>query len=217
MQGSAIRLVWLFWLSGPGLLSPVQAEWFSDTQDKMGTRIEVQIWHQDADAAKDLLSAAMAEFDRIEARMSTYQADSEISQINATAADQSIPVSEELFTLIEQALKLSVVTDGAFDITYDSVGQLYDFRSEVRPSQTDIDERLAAIDYRHVQLDDADRTIEFSRPGVRINLGGIAKGYSVESVIDLLRRAGVQHALASAGGDSRLLGDRDGKDPRLPR
>jgi len=72
---------------------PVRAEWFSDQQDKMGTRINVQIWHDDPVEARRLIAMAMAEFDRIEAEMSTYRADSEISGINAHAAEHPVPAS----------------------------------------------------------------------------------------------------------------------------
>jgi thiamine biosynthesis lipoprotein len=73
---------------------------------------------------------------------------------------------------------------------------------------------MPTMNYRHVQLNQETSQIRYTQPGVRINLGGIAKGYAVESVIALLRKAGVQHAMASAGGDTRLLGKR-GENPGL--
>ena len=185
-----------------------RAEWFSETASKMGTRVEVRLWHEDAGQARALIEASMAEIDRIERSMSTYIAASELSAVNAGAAEQPVAVSRELFALVERALELSAQTDGAFDITYDSIGRLYDYRSGVYPDAQQIESGLPTIDYRHVILDADNLTIRFSRPGVRINLGGIAKGYAVESVIRQLREAGVQSALASAGGDTRLLGDR---------
>lgn len=189
-------------------VDPVRADWFQAGQDKMGTRIFVRLWHEDGSRAQQLLADAMAEVDRIEAAMSTYRADSEISRVNREAAEGWVPVSRELFDLIQQALELSSRTGGAFDITYDSVGQLYDFKRRARPSTDQVDEGLPAIDYRHVQLDKDAVAIRFRHPGVRINLGGIAKGYAVESVIRRLRAAGVDHALANAGGDTRVLGTR---------
>jgi thiamine biosynthesis lipoprotein len=193
------------------IVAPAHAEWYSDVQDKMGTRVEVRLWHDDEAVAKHLLVESMAEFDRIEAGMSTYRPDSELSRINAAAADGWVDVSTELFDLIRRALELSQTTGGAFDVTYDSVGTLYNYRERVRPAEQDIEAQLESIDYRHVQLDPDRSKIRYSRPGVRINLGGIAKGYSVESVIDRLRRAGITNALVSAGGDTRLLGDRGGQ------
>lgn len=187
------------------------AGWHSEEAAKMGTRMEVRLWHESEPEARRLLAAAMAEFDRIEAAMSTYRADSEISRVNAQAATAPVPVSTELYGLVGRALEMSVLSQGAFDITFDSVGQLYDFRMRQRPTEAQIAERLPQIDYRHVVLDPAARTLRFTTPGTRINLGGIAKGYSVERVIALLRQAGVTNAFASAGGDTRLLGDHRGR------
>ena len=188
-----------------------QAEWFSDEQEKMGTRVEVQLWSDDRAVAEELIAQAMAELDRIEALMSTYMDTSEMSRVNASAYAQPQKVTAELFGLLKIAMEISVATDGAFDISYDSVGQLYDFRAGKHPDENQIAAQLENIDYHHVILDEAAQTVSFKTPGVRINLGGIAKGYSVERVIRLLREAGVEHALATAGGDTRILGDRRGK------
>ncbi|MBT8442999.1 MAG: FAD:protein FMN transferase [Gammaproteobacteria bacterium] len=198
------------WLLLSLLVCPAlaHADWYSDTQNKMGTRVQIEIWHEDADAAAALIDTGMREFDRIEQSMSTYIAESEISRINDTAADGPVAVGSELFALISRALELSELTGGAFDITYDSVGQLYDYRENRRPEAAAIEEALPALDYRLVELDSEASTIRFSRPGVRINLGGIAKGYACESVVNVLRDNGVTNALVNAGGDTRLLGDR---------
>ncbi len=188
-----------------------RAEWFSEQQSKMGTRVEIQLWHEDAAEAKRLIAAGMAELDRIEAAMSTYRDDSEISLVNREAAARPVPVSSELYALIERSVALSARTGGAFDITYDSVGYLYDFRARERPGEAALATGLAAVDYRKLGLSPTARTLRFAQPGMRINLGGIAKGYACERVSALLRAAGVRHALANAGGDTRLLGDRRGR------
>jgi thiamine biosynthesis lipoprotein len=187
---------------------PVAAEWYSDAQDKMGTRVEVQLWSEDSEEAEALLATAMAEFDRIEQAMSTYIASSEISRVNRQAANRPQKISQELFALLEKALEISTLTGGAFDITYDSVGQLYDYRDRKHPDPLEIDALLEKIDYRYVLLNSEKGTVAFTVPGVRINLGGIAKGYAVEKVIEFLQDAGVEHALATAGGDTRILGQR---------
>lgn len=188
-----------------------RAEWFGEEVPKMGTRIEVRLWHDSEAEARRLIAAAMAELDRIEAGMSTYRDDSEISRVNAQAATAPVPVSRELYDLVSRSIELSVLTGGAFDITYDSVGQLYDFRAHRRPTDAEIAEHLPQISYRHLLLDPATTSIRFAVPGTRINLGGIGKGYAVERVIGLLRAEGVRHALATAGGDTRLLGDHHGR------
>src|SRR3984957_10258512 len=88
---------------------------------------------------------------------------------------------------------------------------MYDFRKHVRPSDEQINKALPAINYRHVLLDPKNQTVRFTQQGVRIDLGGIAKGYSVDCAIDVLKARGFTRAYVSAGGDSRIIGDRFGK------
>ncbi len=185
--------------------------WISDAEELMGTRVSVELWHEDQARGRALVEQVLAEYRRIDAGMSTYKADSEISAINRSAAIGPVETSQELFDLISRSVELSSLSAGAFDITYESVGYLYDFRARQRPSEAEIDIRLAAIDYRNIVLDPAARTVAFARPDVRINLGGIAKGYAVARGAELLQAAGVEHALLNAGGDTRVLGDRRGQ------
>ncbi len=187
------------------------AEWLGDARPMMGTEVSVYLWSDDPEAGLATLEAVFEEADRIDHLMSTYKDDSEISKINRTAAESAVEVSHELYRLIARSLEISVLTQGAFDITYDSVGQHYDFRERQRPDDETVMSELENIDYRHVKLDDMSATIRFQRHGVRINLGGIAKGYVVERGIDILRSNGIEHAIVTAGGDSRLLGDRRGR------
>ena len=191
--------------------SVAAADWYGEAIDLMGTRVSVELWHEDAAVGRALVEKVLDEYRRIDRGMSTYKPDSEISRLNASAATAPFQTSEELFSLIRRSLELSAASDGAFDITYESVGYLYDFRAHRRPTEAQVAAALPAIDYRHVVLDEAARTVAFSTPGVRINLGGIAKGYAVERGAAILREAGVEHAVLNAGGDTRVLGDRRGR------
>lgn len=189
----------------------VAAEWHSEQQNKMGTRVEVQFWSDDEAVKNTLLSKAMTEFDRVEALLSTYIDTSEMSRINREAFSEPQVISAELFGLLQRALELSVATEGGFDISYDSIGYLYDFRVGKKPDALTIADKLESVDYRSIELDPEATTVKFLLKGMRINLGGIAKGYAVEKVIELLAKEGVSHAMAMAGGDTRILGDRRGK------
>ncbi len=200
---------------------PAAADWFADSRPMMGTEISVRLWHSDAEQGQALVEQVFDEVARIDRLMSTYKEDSRISEINRDAAHRPVVAGDELFRLIQRSLDISTLTRGAFDITYDSVGQHYDFRERRRPDAATVESGLDLIDYRLVNLDAAQGTVDFGAEGVRINLGGIAKGYAVERCVDLLRVAGVHHAVVTAGGDSRLLGDRRGqpwmvgiRDPR---
>ena len=190
---------------------PARAAWVGDAIDLMGTRVSVELWADDEVRGRGLVAEVMREYRRVDDGMSTYKPDSEISRVNARAAEAPMAIGDELFGLVERSLELSAMSGGAFDITYDSVGYLYDFRARQRPTDRQIEERLDAVDYRHVVLDRARRTIYFDSAGVRINLGGIAKGYVVERAAAMLRQHGVEHALLNAGGDTRVIGDRRGQ------
>ena len=188
------------------------AEWVRRITDGiMGTRITVELWADDEHKANEAIDALLDEMRHIDESMSTYKPTSEVSQVNAKAADGPMRISKELFDLLVTAKEYSVITDGAFDITYASVGYLYDFRERKRPTEQQIESALPAVNYRHVLLDPASSTVRFSQPGVRIDLGGIAKGYAVDRGIEILQARGFTHALVNAGGDSRVIGDRFGK------
>lgn len=200
---------------------PSLAEWLGDSRAMMGTEVSVHLWHESAEDGLAVVEDAFDEVTRIEELMSTYIESSEISQINRAAAEAPVAAGDELIQLILRSLDISMLTRGAFDITYDSVGQYYDFRERQRPDAETIEEELKRIDYRLVEVDRLAGTVRFLAPGVRINLGGIAKGYAVERAVSLLRSRGIRHAIVTAGGDSRLLGDRLGqpfmvgiRDPR---
>jgi thiamine biosynthesis lipoprotein len=190
---------------------PARAAWVGDGMDLMGTRVSVELWADDEARGRELVAEVMREYHRVDDAMSTYKPESEISRVNAEAAEAPMVIGDELFRLVERSLELSVASGGAFDITYDSVGYLYDFRARQRPTDSEIAQHLDAVDYRHVVLDRERHTIFFKTDGVRINLGGIAKGYVVERAAAMLRARGVEHALLNAGGDTRVIGDRRGQ------
>src|SRR5688572_1271943 len=106
---------------------PVRAEWVGDGIDLMGTRVSVELWADDPVRGRELVDEVMREYHRVDDAMSTYKPESEISRVNAHAADAPMVIGDELFRLVERSLDLSRASGGAFDITYDSVGYLYDF------------------------------------------------------------------------------------------
>ena len=203
-----LRLALLGLLSG---CAPVCAEWMGDTRPLMGTEVRVYLWSDDESSGQRAVEAVFDEVQRINGLMSTYIDDSEISMVNREAAEKAVVIGAELFQLIQRSLDISVLTLGAFDITYDSVGQHYDFRTGQRPDADTLEAAREYIDFNYVLLDKGADSIAFLKQGVRINLGGIAKGYVVERGIEILRSRDIQHAIVTAGGDSRLLGDRRGR------
>lgn len=212
MSRQAYRWAWLLRVCCALDISAAHAEWLSRTEDGiMGTRIVVELWADQKATGEQAIDAVMAQMRHIDATMSTYKSDSEVSRVNAEAAQAPQKISAELFDLLTTAVEYSRLTEGAFDITYASVGFMYDFRRHERPNEAQIAHALPAVNYRHLLLDPVASTVKFSQVGVRIDLGGIAKGYAVDCGIAILRQQGITRALVSAGGDSRIIGDRFGK------
>ena len=187
------------------------AAWLHEDADVMGTRITVELFHPDTSVAQQGVDAVIAEMHRIDNNMSPWIETSELARLNRDAAEKPVTVSREFFDLIERSLSFSRMTDGAFDITFASVGFLYDYREGVRPDDRQRQQAAALINYLNLQLDDTDSSIHYSKPGVRIDLGGIAKGHAVDRSIALLQSLGIGQALVTAGGDSRTVGERWGR------
>ncbi|MBI3899570.1 MAG: FAD:protein FMN transferase [Gammaproteobacteria bacterium] len=187
------------------------AEWLSRDEAIMGTAVHVELWHDDRAAGESAIAAVIAEMNRIDRLMSPFKPESELSQINREAAKAPLPISREMFDLIARSIQFSEMSDGAFDITFSSVGYLYDYRKGIKPTDKQIAEALPGVNYHHLLLDRDKQTIRFARAGVRIDLGGIAKGYAVDNCIGLLKARGVREALVTAGGDSRVLGSKHGR------
>jgi thiamine biosynthesis lipoprotein len=188
-----------------------QGAWVRGEEAIMGTRIWVELWADDQQDGAAAVSAVMDEMHHINHLMSPFRPDSELSRVNELAAQMPVAVGAELFRVIERSLEFSRLTDGVFDVTFSSVGHLYDYRNGVHPTDEQIKVALQGVNYRQVALDHAAQTVRFERPGMRIDLGGIAKGYAVEKSVAMLRRRGIRHAIVTAGGDSRVLGDHRGR------
>lgn len=197
------------------LSSHAMAAWHGDTQDIMGTRVSAVLWHDDPLQAEAALAAVMEEMRRIDREFSPYIESSQLSRANQLApaanAQKPLVISPELALLIERSLHYGELTGGAFDITYASLGRYYDYRAKLKPDEAEREAVMPAINYRYVHLDKHSHKLWFEHPRVYIDLGGIAKGYAVDRAIAILQARGVKHATVSAGGDSRLLGDKRGR------
>ncbi len=177
----------------------------------MGTVVQVELWHDQKEQAHQAIQAVIDEMHRIDRLMSPYKPDSELSKINNLAGRQTVVISDEMMNLIQRSLQFSERTQGAFDITFASVGNLYDYRNKIRPEPSRVSNKLPAINYRHIKIDPTKKTIYFNQKDVQIDLGGIAKGYAVDRAITLLADKGITSAIVTAGGDSRILGDKRGR------
>lgn len=179
----------------------------------MACEFEVILNAGDHEEATDRAIEALDLVDELEAQLTVYRHRSEVSQLNAMAAQRPVRVEPRLFELLEEAVTLSRETDGAFDITSGPLIKVWGFlRREGRmPSAEEIERALQLVGGRHLHLDVAQETVSFDRPGVEINLGGIGKGYALDRCAFQLVDEGVKDFMIHGGNSSILArGERSG-------
>ena len=184
--------------------------WLKREESIMGTAIVVELWADEQGCGEAAITAVMDEMRRIDRTMSPHKENSELSIINRDAGRRPVPVSAEMARLIVRAAEFSELSGGAFDITYAAVGHLYDYRNRVRPGEAELAAARAAVGWRHLVLDSQAGTVRFTRPGMRIDLGGFAKGHAVDNAAAILRRRGV----APRHGERRRRQPRDRRPAR---
>ena len=194
-----------------GVSSALSGEWVIRDAKIMGTTIHTEVWHEDVAIAEQAAGIVLQTMEEVNQSMSPYIESSELSLVNREASIKVLPISYELYSVIDQSLNYSRITSGAFDITFASVGYLYDYRESVRPDQAQLDEQLGGVNFQHIDMNDSEQTIHFKHEAVRIDLGGIAKGYAVDLAIKRAQKLGIEHISVTAGGDTRILGDRLGR------
>lgn len=179
------------------------------THQSMGTDVRVSVWTGDEAAAGPAMAAVFAEFDRLDARLSVWQPDSDVRRINAAAGMAPVAVSRDTREVLRRAHQLSEWTAGKFDITFGALADVWKFdqdQDDRVPTPAEVAARLPLVDYRTVAVDESAGTVFVSRRGARIHLGGIGKGYAVDQAVAILRQHGWQDFLVQAGGDLFVAG-----------
>lgn len=175
----------------------------------MGTEVRVTVWTGDEASALPAMTAAFAEFDRLDALLSVWKPGSDVLRVNAAAGVSPVPVSAETREVLRRARELSDWTAGKFDITFGALADIWKFDQDQDnrvPTRAEIDSRLPLVDYRSVIVDDGAGTAFVSRRGARMHLGGIGKGYGVDRAVAILRAHGLQDFMVQAGGDLFVAG-----------
>jgi thiamine biosynthesis lipoprotein len=178
-------------------------------------------------AVRAAFDAAGEEIRRIETLMTTWRPDSELSRVNAAAGHEKVAVSPETFDVVMASIHTSEISEGTFDITFESLHGLWKFDQDLDPhppTAADVKAKLPLVGYRHIHADAAARTVYLDQAGTKISLGGIAKGYAVDRAAAVLERAGLTSFFVQAGGDLYTRGRKpDGtewaagvRDPRGP-
>jgi thiamine biosynthesis lipoprotein len=175
--------------------------------DAMATRFELVLLGENPVQLRAAGEEALEEIERIEALLSLYRPGSEIAQINARGALEPVRVTPTTFALLEKARTFWELTGGTFDITIAPLVRCWGFMkgSGMRPTDQQVAEARELVGMQYLDLDPTSSTVRFTRPGMMLDLGSIGKGYALDVAADILRDAGVRHALLH-GGTSTILG-----------
>lgn len=182
---------------------------FKRTQRLMGNTFEITVVAEEERWAQEKIDLAVAEISRIEKLLTTFDENSQTNQINRQAGISAVKVDREVFDLIQRAIRISGVTDGAFDITYGSIDKrLWNFDRSMTtlPDEATAKAMVRLINYRNIILNVENCSVLLKEKGMRIGFGGIGKGYAAEMAKALLKREGVTSGIVNASGDLTTWG-----------
>jgi thiamine biosynthesis lipoprotein len=182
---------------------------FKRTCKLMGNRFELSVVAGDGLWANEKIDAGIGEIQRIETLLTTFSDDSETNRLNANSGIGPVKVSRETFNLIKRSVKISGLTQGAFDISYGSIDKrLWNFDKQMTalPDKETAKKMVRLINYKNILLDDEKCTVFLKERGMRIGFGGIGKGYAAERAKQVMKLHGVESGVVNASGDLTTWG-----------
>jgi thiamine biosynthesis lipoprotein len=174
----------------------------------MGNRFDITVVAKDSIEANEYIDLAVEEISRIEKLISSWDPNSQTSEINRNAGIKAVKVDQELYNLIDRALAISRITDSAFDISYASMDRIWKFDGSMTemPSEEDIKKSVAKVGYQNIELNPEDVSVFLKLPGMKIGFGAIGKGYAADMAKALLIEKGVVAGIINASGDMNTWG-----------
>ncbi|MGB5698471.1 FAD:protein FMN transferase [Muriicola sp.] len=190
------------------MLNVIAQESFTRTLKLMGTKFDITVVAESETKGSGYIDMAVNEIRRIEKLISSWDTESETSEINRNAGIQAVKVSSELFDLINRSLEISAITDGAFDISYASMDKIWVFDGSMKqmPSEEAITSSVEKVGYKNILLNKTDFTVYLAKKGMKIGFGGIGKGYAADKAKALLIQQGVTAGIINASGDMNTWG-----------
>ncbi len=189
---------------------------FHKTLRLMGNRFQLSVVGDDEKWAYDCIDAGITEIQRIEKLLTTFNEESETALINRNAGMNPVCVSRETFDIIERSIRISRITQGAFDITYGSVDKsLWNFDTNMNslPDVATAKKMARLINYKNIELNKSKFSVKLREKGMRIGFGGIGKGYAAERAKFAMKEKGVKSGIVNASGDMTTWGFQPGGDP----
>ena len=181
---------------------------FTFTEPHMGTLFKIILYAPDERTANRAAKVAFERIAALDAMMTDYRSTSELMQLCHKAGGGPVRVSEPLFYVLARAQEVSRLSDGAFDVTVGPVVRLWRRARKTHelPDPAKLAQARALVGYQNVRLDEKAHTVELLKPGMQLDLGGIAKGYAADEGLRVLKQEGITRALVAAGGDIAVSG-----------
>ena len=178
------------------------------TLEIMGSKFEFTLVVPNEEIGYINIEEAASEIKRVERMISSWIPESETSLINENAGISPVKVSDELFKLIDRCIKISEITDGAFDISFGPLTDLWRFDGSMQymPTPEEIRRSVEKVGYEEIYLNTLERTIFLKKEGMKLNFGGVGKGYAVDKAKELLISKGVLAGMINASGDITTWG-----------
>lgn len=199
----------LFLLAMLFLVAEIQSqEIFKETLKLMGSRFDITVVADDKPTATIYIQDAINEIKRIENLISSWDPNSQTSEINRNAGIRAVNVDRELFDLIARSLSISKITDGAFDISYASMDKVWFFDGSMTemPSKATIANSVSKVGFNNIVLDGQTNSVFLKLEGMKIGFGAIGKGYAADKAKELLIKKGVVAGIINASGDMNTWG-----------
>jgi thiamine biosynthesis lipoprotein len=180
----------------------------SGMHEVMGTFARVVAVAVDSNTAKGCIEAAFAEIEKVEKLMNYHKSDSEISELNREGFARAVKVSKSTYEVLEKSVKFSKLSGGAFDVTIGPLVDLWHSAEEANslPADAELQQARSKVGYDKLILDANEESIRFAVEGMRVDLGGIAKGYAIDKAIEAMQKGGTIGGMVDIGGEIRCFG-----------
>jgi thiamine biosynthesis lipoprotein len=184
------------------------------TQSIMGTDVTITVVAQSSEEGEAAIEAGMRELRRLDAMMSLYKNDSEITKVNLAAGKNPVQVSPEMVEVVERAVEVSRLSGGIFDVTIGPLVVLWQMRLKEGkvPTDQEIARTRSLVNYRNIVIDKKASTIFLKKPGMIMDLGGM-KGYTADRAAAMIKKSGIDNAIIAVAGDIWVLGHREDGTP----
>lgn len=185
-----------------------QAQHDSGYRLVMGTFSHLKAIAKDRETAKNCVESAFAELQKVDNLMSDYKGDSEISEVNRDSFKRAVKVSKSTLEVLQKSVEISRLSEGAFDITIAPLAELWRSAAEVNsvPTEAELAVARSKVGYEKVLLDANEMTVRFTVEGMKLDLGGIAKGYAIDRAVEAMQAGGAVGGMVDVGGDIRCFG-----------